>query len=291
MLLVLVGAVFCVSACMVFGIVSQSHREQENFAQLEEIVQQAKAASSTAQESSAGNIGGGSLAGDSGTRVGEEIPSNESSDADDLSRSSQAEGLNGSSESSDFSSPYSALKERNPDFWGWISVEDTELNYPVMYTPEDEEYYLRRDFDGNDSQGGVPFLAANCYEGCGNYLIYGHNMNDGSMFASLLSYADQEFWEQHPRINLDTLSESGSYEVLAAFYSKVHGESEPDAFRYYQYTDLHDPAVFNEYVDHVMAEAIYDTGVRAQCGDELLTLSTCSYHTDNGRFVVVARKV
>lgn len=91
------------------------------------------------------------------------------------------------------SSPYAALKEQNPDFFGWISIEGTELNYPVMHTPKDEEYYLRRDFNGEDSQSGVPFLSASCYEGCGNYLIYGHNMKNGSMFATLLAYADCDF--------------------------------------------------------------------------------------------------
>lgn len=85
------------------------------------------------------------------------------------------------------------MKEQNPDFFGWISIEGTELNYPVMHTPKDEEYYLRRDFNGEDSQSGVPFLSASCYEGCGNYLIYGHNMKNGSMFATLLAYADRDF--------------------------------------------------------------------------------------------------
>ena len=154
---------------------------------------------------------------------------------------------------------YAAFKEQNPDFFGWISIEGTELNYPVMHTPKDEEYYLRRDFNGEDSQSGVPFLSASCYEGCGNYLIYGHNMKNGSMFATLLAYADRDFWGQHPSI------------------------------RFYQYTDLCDPDIFTEYMEQVQEAALYDTGINAKHGDSLLTLSTCSYHTENGRFVVVAR--
>lgn len=194
------------------------------------------------------------------------------------------------SETDAASSPYTALKERNPDFFGWISIEGTELNYPVMHTPKNGEYYLRRDFDGKDSQSGVPFLSASCYEGCGNYLIYGHNMKNGSMFATLLSYADRAYWEEHPIIRFDTLAASGEYKVLAAFYSEAYPQDAEGVFRYYQYTDVSDASVFEDYVDQVQKAALYDTGVIAVYGDELLTLSTCSYHTKNGRFVVVARK-
>lgn len=193
-------------------------------------------------------------------------------------------------ETDESSSPYAALKEQNSDFFGWISIEGTTLNYPVMYTPDDPEYYLRRDFNGKKSQSGVPFLAGSCYEGCENYLIYGHNMKNGAMFATLMSYADQEYWEQHPTIQFDTLTESGEYDVLAAFYSEIYAQDANDVFRYYQYTDLSDPSVFAEYVEQAQSAALYDTGISAAYGDQLLTLSTCSYHTDNGRFVIVARK-
>ncbi|MCQ4794764.1 class B sortase [Anaerofustis stercorihominis] len=193
------------------------------------------------------------------------------------------------SETDAASSPYAALKEQNPDFFGWISIEGTELNYPVMHTPKDEEYYLRRDFNGEDSQSGVPFLSASCYEGCGNYLIYGHNMKNGSMFATLLAYADRDFGGQHPSIRFDTLSDSGEYEVIAAFYSEVYSQDASNVFRFYQYTDLCDPDIFTEYMEQVQEAALYDTGINAKHGDSLLTLSTCSYHTKNGRFVVVAR--
>lgn len=195
-----------------------------------------------------------------------------------------------SSETESDASPYTALKEQNPDFFGWISIEGTKLNYPVMHIPKDEEYYLRRDFDGEASQSGVPFLAADCYEGCGNYLIYGHNMNNGSMFASLLSYADREYWKEHPIIRFDTLEESGEYEVLAASYSQAYQQDAEGVFRYYQYPDLNDPDRFEEYIQQVQSAALYDTGICAKYGDQLLTLSTCSYHTKDGRFVVVARK-
>lgn len=186
---------------------------------------------------------------------------------------------------------YAALYEENPDLFGWVRIEGTKLDYPVMYTPDDPEYYLRRAFDQSDSVSGVPFLDGKCTEDGGNYLIYGHNMYSGTMFACLLSYAQSDFYEEHPIIHFDTLFEQGEYEVMAAFYSKVYNSDDQNVFRYYQYTDLSAPDRFREYISQVEDAALYDTGVTAQYDDQLLTLSTCSYHTANGRFVVVARKI
>ena len=186
---------------------------------------------------------------------------------------------------------YQALWEQNQDLAGWVSIEGTTIDYPVMHTAQDEEYYLRRAFDGTDSVSGTPFLAADCFVGCGNYIVYGHNMKDGSMFAPLLGYADAAFWEEHPTIRFDTLEEAGTYEVLAAFYMDVSLSDEGVAFPYYAYTDLRDADVFREYLSQVKTFARYDTGVTAEPGEALLTLSTCSYHTSDERFVVVAKRI
>lgn len=186
---------------------------------------------------------------------------------------------------------YSMLHTKNPDFFGWVKIEGTELSYPVMYTPDEPEYYLNRDFDGNESASGVPFLDGDCTEQGGNYLIHSHNMKSGTMFAPLLAYEKQEYCEAHPIICFDTLAGNGQYEVIAAFYSEVYEVSAQDVFRYYRYTDLSSPKRFREYVEQVKEAALYDTGRVAQYGDQLLTLSTCSYHTEGGRFVVVARKL
>lgn len=185
---------------------------------------------------------------------------------------------------------YAALYQKNPDLFGWVEIPGTQLNYPVMYTPDDPEYYLRRAFDRSPSVRGVPFLDGNCPVDGGNYLLYGHNMSSGTMFAALHSYSKESFCKTHSTILFDTLFEKGEYQVMAAFYSEVYGANEQGAFRYYQYTDLRDPQRFQEYVTQVKAASLYDTGVTAEYGDQLLTLSTCSYQTDDGRFVVVARK-
>ena len=186
---------------------------------------------------------------------------------------------------------YSALYQRNADLRGWLSIDGTGIDYPVMYAPDRKEYYLHRGFDGQYAASGCLFIDEDCDPESNHQLIYGHHMNNGSMFGTLPDYADPAFGAQHPVIAFDTMWEEGSYELLGAFYATVYSPGEKGGFRYYQFEDLSDPSRFDEYVTQVKAAALYDTGVEAKYGDSLLTLSTCSYHTANGRFVVVARKI
>lgn len=184
---------------------------------------------------------------------------------------------------------YAALYEQNSDLFAWLCIDGTNINYPVMHTPDDPQYYLKRAFDGSRSNSGTPFLDGKCTEDGGIYIVYGHRMNNGTMFGRLADYADEGYWEEHPTIRFDTIRERGEYEVMAAFFGKVYSSSE-DGFRYYDETDLTDRAAFDRYAAQVADAALYDTGVTAEYGDSLLVLSTCSYHVDDGRFVVVARK-
>ena len=186
---------------------------------------------------------------------------------------------------------YDVLYEQNHDLFGWISIDGTKLNYPVMHTPDDPEYYLHRAFDGTYSSSGVPFLDGKCHPNCGNYIVYGHHMKNGTMFATLQDYADEAFWKEHPTIHFDLLNKAGEYEVLAAFYAQAYKVDDENVFRYYDYTDLTEETAFAEYLGYISDAALYDTGVTAEYGDQLLTLTTCSYHTSDGRFVVVAREI
>ncbi len=138
---------------------------------------------------------------------------------------------------------YLPLYERNPDFFGWLSIEGIDIDYPVMYTPDDSEHYLRRAFDGSYSGSGVPFVDGNCPADGSYYLIYGHHMNNGTMFGQLPEYQDEEFCKEHPVICFDTLYEKREYVVMAAFFSRIYGKDEQGVFRYYEYFDLSDPAV------------------------------------------------
>lgn len=185
---------------------------------------------------------------------------------------------------------YRKLHEENPDMVGWLRIDGTRIDYPVMYTPQDPGKYLHTDFSGHYFFGGVPFIDESCTLDSDNLLIFGHNMLDGSMFRSLRKYENRSYWEQHPRITFDTLYAEQEYEVLAAFYDRVYLQTE-DTFKFYRFIDAEDAADFDNAIARFREKALYDTGVTAEYGDKLITLVTCAYHVENGRFVVVARRV
>ena len=180
----------------------------------------------------------------------------------------------------------------NPDLVGWITIEGTVLDYPVMHTPEDGEKYLYKNINGKFDVNGLPFIEDGCSMDpeSDNIIIYGHNMNSGKMFASLMKYAKKDYWEEHPTIRFSTLYEEREYKIIAAFYDRVYYKYE-DCFKFYQFIDAKDEAHFEEAVSYFKENAEYDTGVTAEYGDRLITLVTCAYHVKNGRFVVVAREV
>lgn len=184
---------------------------------------------------------------------------------------------------------YAQLYEQNADLFGWLCISDTAIDYPVMHTPDDPEKYLHTNFQGAYSYPGVPFIDAACMADSDNLLIYGHNMPNGSMFRGLIKYEQKNYWESHPTITFNTLYEQQEYEVLAAFYDRVYYKTET-CFKFYQFIDATDETDFDNAIAQFKEKALYDTGVEAKYGDKLITLVTCAYHTDNGRFVVVARK-
>lgn len=186
---------------------------------------------------------------------------------------------------------YEELWEQNKDLAGWLVIEDLGIDYAVMFTPDEPEYYLYRGFDGQEARSGSLFIGEGWKENVGNTIIYGHHMKDGSMFGNLNRYKSESYAKGHPYIQFDTLREKGVYQVMAAFYSKQYSLKEKDVFRYYWYADLSRKERFEEYVGEIKKASLYDIGVEAAFGDELLTLSTCSYHEENGRFVVVAKRI
>ena len=181
------------------------------------------------------------------------------------------------------------LYQKNPDLAGWLTIPGTRIDYPVMYSPDEPERYLHANFDAAYSFAGLPFLDAACDTESGNRIIYAHNLLDGSMFRTLLKYQQKDFWQRNPVISFNTLYEEQEYEVVAAFYDKVYKKSDTN-FKFYQFYDTSDQSSFDEAMAYYREHALYDTGVTAQCGDLFLTLVTCAYQTENGRFVVVARK-
>lgn len=191
---------------------------------------------------------------------------------------------------------YVGLYKANPDIIGWIQIEDTRINYPVMQTKAQPEYYLRRNFKKEYSVSGVPFMDANSdiFIPTCNWMIYGHHMKDGTMFKDLVKYADYDFYQEHKYIKFDTIYKGGqgTYEVIAAFYTQIY-DADEKVFKYYQYTGITTEAELNEYVAGVKKLSEYNTGVDVQYGEQLITLSTCNYHVGDGkgRFAVVAKRI
>ena len=189
------------------------------------------------------------------------------------------------------SAKFAALRDQNSDFIGWISIEDTKLDFPVMYAPNNKDFYLRHDFNKEYSVYGVPYLDEKTTLGANdqseNLVIYGHNMKTGTIFGCLTGYKEAGYYQQHPYVQFDTVYGDGTYEVFAAFSIDVAADT---SFVYNQYVDM-DEETYNAYVEEVISRSDVDTGIRPVYGEQLLTLSTCEYSAQNGRLVVVAKKI
>lgn len=186
---------------------------------------------------------------------------------------------------------YAGLYAENSDTIGWLKIDGTDIDYVVMQASDEIDKYLHRDFYGKDSYRGCLFVDEYCdIFKSDNIIVYGHNMKDGTMFGTLDSYADKSFYSEHKVINFDTIYEKHTYEVVAAIKTNIPAKGE-NVFRYYEYTSSNDEETFLEYADFIEKNKLYDTGVEINPGDKLLTLSTCAYHTTDGRFVVVAKQI
>lgn len=184
---------------------------------------------------------------------------------------------------------YGELFLQNPDMVGWLSVAGTTLNYPIMQTKDNPNYYLKHNFEKAYSDLGTPYIQEDCdIEQSDNLIVYGHHIKGGKMFGALESYKDKGFYEEHRTIQFDTLTQHGEYEIIAVFKTVAYSS---EGFRYYDFVDAEDEESFNAYVEKCKELALYDTGVTAEYGDRLITLSTCEYSAQNGRLVVVAKKV
>ncbi len=194
-------------------------------------------------------------------------------------------------------SPYKELYQESKDLAGWITIENTNINYPVMYRKDDNQTYLNTDFNGNgNSLSGCIFIdgRSNFFEekASSNLIIYGHNMKVGTMFHDVNNYKDEAYYLAHPVIHFDTLYEYGTYEIMSAFPFDVEVTENSPNFQYYNYYNITGKEEFNKYLAGITILSLYDTGIKAEWGDELITLSTCSGYDLNTtkRFVIVARK-
>lgn len=183
------------------------------------------------------------------------------------------------------------LQEENPDIVGWLEIEGTSINYPVLQG-NDNEYYMTHNYKKQKSKNGSIFLTKdyNWSIPSSNLLIYGHNLSNGTMFQELLKYEKEDFYKKHPIIRFTTNNEDAEYEIISAFKSRVYYKSEKNVFRYYYFVNAKTEAEYNEFVQNAKKASLYNIDKTAQYGDQLITLSTCSYHVEDGRFAVVGRK-
>ena len=183
------------------------------------------------------------------------------------------------------------LQKTNPEIVAWITIDGTNINYPVLQG-KDNSYYMTHDYKKDYTKDGSIFLDKD-YDWnipSSNLLMYGHNNKNGAMFQDLQKYKKESFYKKHPTIKLITNKEDVEYEIIAVFLSRVYYKSEKGVFRYYYFLNAKSEQEYNEYVKNSKKASLYDTGKTAEYGQQLLTLSTCSYHTEDGRLAVVAKR-
>ena len=186
---------------------------------------------------------------------------------------------------------YETLYNKNRSLIGWLKIDDTNIDYPVMQTANNE-YYLDHNYSQEYDKNGSLFLDKDCdvIHRSTNLIIYGHHMKSGKMFGNLNKYSSEDYYKNHSTIQFDTIYEKGTYEVMYVFRSRIYNEDEV-VFKYYQFLDATSEKEFESNMQEMAALSLYDTGVTASYGDELLTLSTCDNSETDGRFVVVAKRV
>ena len=228
-------------------------------------------------------------------------PSDSSAAGADLSDISSGEAVEGSTAADGtepeeniplVDNPYAESFLANEDMGAWLKIEGTVIDYPVMWTPREETYYLYRNFEGKEDQNGCLMLDTDsCLDPLTtNLIIHGHNMRSGAMFGNLMKYEDEAYCKEHSSITLYTRDLERRYEVIAVFRSQVFKKTDR-VFKFYKFFQADTQEEFDDFFENIKALSLYNTGVTASFGDRFITLSTCAYHVENGRFVVVAKEI
>lgn len=186
---------------------------------------------------------------------------------------------------------YAEAYQLNPHMVGWIAIDGTTISYPVVQTSVDNpDYYLHRDFYGDYDSHGCIYAREQCDvdKPSDNVVIYGHRMKDHTMFGQLAKYESKSFWEANQYIRFDTLTEHHTYQIV---YVLITSATQGEGFAYHSFVDARDTSDWNSFLMHCQKLALYDTGLDIEQGDKLITLSTCEYTQENGRLVVVAKRI
>lgn len=180
-----------------------------------------------------------------------------------------------------------SLYTKNNDLTGWIQIDDTKIDYPIMQSPADADFYLKHDFNKEKSSYGSIYLDAGCsIEYSKNLILYGHHMKDGSMFAKINDYQYEDFYLGHPIIQFDTLGSLNDYQIIGAF--KIPSS---DINKLEQVLLMDTKEDFFSVKEYFESHKYYDTGIPYSYEDNYLTLMTCEYTNKNGRFFVLAKQI
>lgn len=184
------------------------------------------------------------------------------------------------------------LQEENKDIVAYIEIEGTDISYPVLQTTNND-YYMDKNYKKEYSYNGSIFLDkdVNLELPSSNFLIYGHNNENGTMFSNLINYKKESYYKEHQKIRFITNKEDSEYEIIAVFLSRVYYKTEKNVFRYYYFINAETKAEFDNYIENSIKASLYNTGKRANYGEQLITLSTCMYHVTDGRLAIVAKKI
>ncbi len=184
------------------------------------------------------------------------------------------------------------MQQENSDVKAWIQIEGTNINYPLLQA-NDNDYYLTHNYKKQYASSGSIFINNNCNikNQNSNVIIYGHYMKNGTMFADLWKYEKKDFYQKHPIVKITTDESEAEYEIIVAFKSRVFYQDEKNVFRFYKYYNFENEEQYNEYINNCKKIQFYDTEKQAQFGEQLITLVTCEYSQQNGRMVVVAKKL
>lgn len=187
------------------------------------------------------------------------------------------------------SEDYSKVFKLNTDMVAWLKIEGTNINYPVMQTPQNPDYYINKNFYKQDSSWGTPYMEEECdINSSSNLIIYGHHINNHRMFGGLENYKDKKYYNNHKVIKLIAERDVREYEIVTVFKTTVYEENE---FKYYEFINYKIQQQLDDFINQCESKAFYNTGVKCTGGDKLITLSTCEYSSKNGRLVVVAKEI
>lgn len=183
----------------------------------------------------------------------------------------------------EISSEYETLKNVNSDYQLWLKVENTEIDYPVVQA-KDNEFYLNKNFKKEENVAGIPFMDyRNDFLNDKNTIFYAHHMKNGSMFADLEKFKDEDFFKNNKNVYIKTKDKSLKFEVFSVYVQSNQTD--------YLQVEFDDDVQYSNYLKKAMNKSMYKSDLNVDAKDKIITFSTCSYEFKNARTVVHAKLV